>query len=129
MKTLLVMCIEFTRHRCGLLDTALRPPGGTVEVVREFGRQGCKVDWIEKACPQVDHDDGNQKKAKEIIEKVRGAVENARLVGAWPARPGPAPALFLRPGWPDDGKSARKGTVMAGTIAPAGLESPRRAGM
>jgi hypothetical protein len=67
---------------CIIIVCATHTRGGTVEVVREFERQGFKVERIEKACPQMDHDDGNQKKAKEITEKVRGAVENARLVEA-----------------------------------------------
>ena len=67
---------------CIIILCATHTRGGTVEVVREFGRQGWKVEWVAKACPQVNHDDGNQKKAKEIIEKVRGAIEDARLVEA-----------------------------------------------
>jgi hypothetical protein len=67
---------------CILIVCATHTRGGTVEVVGEFGRQGFKVELIKKGCPQVDHDDGNQKKAKEIIEKVRGAIDNARLVEA-----------------------------------------------
>ncbi len=67
---------------CIIIVCATHTRGGTVEVVRELGQQGFQVEWIEKACQQVDHDDGNRKKANEIIEKVREAVENARLVEA-----------------------------------------------
>ena len=67
---------------CIIIVCATHTRGGTVEVVRERGRQGFQVEWIEKACRQADHDDGNRKKANEIIEKVRAAVENARLVEA-----------------------------------------------
>jgi hypothetical protein len=34
---------------------------------------------IEKACPQIDHDDGNRKKADELISEVRKAIETAQL--------------------------------------------------
>ncbi len=67
---------------CIIIVCATHTRGGTVDVVEDFERQGWNVEWIEKACPQANHDDGNEKKAKEIIEKVRGAIENARLVEA-----------------------------------------------
>lgn len=67
---------------CIIIVCATHTRGGTVEVVRELERQGFRVEWIKKACQQADHDDGNRKKANEIIEKVRAAVEEARLVEA-----------------------------------------------
>jgi len=67
---------------CIIIVCATHTRGGTVKVVRELGQQGFQVEWIEKACQQLDRDDGNRKKANEIIKKVREAVENTRLVEA-----------------------------------------------
>jgi hypothetical protein len=70
------------KRGCIVIVCATHTRGGTVEVVQELGRQGFQVEWIEKGRQQADHDGGNRKKANEIIEKVRKAIENARLVKA-----------------------------------------------
>ena len=52
-------------------------------MVREREREGWRVVWVEKAgAQQTNHDDGNQKKAKEIIQKVREIIDQAQAVEA-----------------------------------------------
>lgn len=71
---------DLVKRGCIVIVCATHTKGGTVEVVREFEREGFNVEWIAKARQQENHDDANRKKANEIIQKVRLAVENARLV-------------------------------------------------
>ncbi|MGE3806920.1 MAG: hypothetical protein AB7K24_19825, partial [Gemmataceae bacterium] len=56
--------------------------GGTVEVVREFGIQGFKIEWIEKACRQADHNDGSRKGfgmvRKRILYRKRWCMPSRR---------------------------------------------------
>ncbi|MBA4190805.1 MAG: hypothetical protein C0467_22695 [Planctomycetaceae bacterium] len=70
---------------CVVIVCATHTKGGTVDMVRQLASQAnpaYKLVWIEKACRQTDHDNGNQKKADEIIAEVRKAVANAQLVEA-----------------------------------------------
>jgi hypothetical protein len=72
---------------CVVIVCATHTRGGTVETVERLAAQAeppFKFVRIEKACKQVDHADGNRKKADEIITEIRRAVAvvSAQLVGA-----------------------------------------------
>jgi predicted kinase len=66
---------------CLVIICATHTRGGTVETVNQLASQAqppFKLVWIPKAGPQVDHADGNQKKADELISAIRTAVAETR---------------------------------------------------
>jgi predicted kinase len=68
---------------CTVIVCATHKRGKTVEAVEKLADEsGFEIVWIEKACEQTNHDDGNRKKAAEIITQVRMAIEEAQLVEA-----------------------------------------------
>jgi hypothetical protein len=79
---ILTPCLEVLIAKgCAVLVCATHTRGDTVAAVRRLASEAVppfKLVWIQKACQQVDHEDGNRKKAEEVISAVRKAVAEAQ---------------------------------------------------